>query len=221
MQFFQQTSQTPRILEFNTDGETEFHWDGSNRRVLNDAQMKSTSPIDVDDAIGGADWHSLPSEEEAVPNTAQENVEWPASNDAENEAEANQAGWEGQNNDENNWETVRTDQNQDWESGKNDDYQTGQADAFASGEDEIYQTGQNTNWESSPGETNEAWDGVAENGEDTAATENFVGIGQGFETVNTDDEGSAWGSQENFGEGWGESVDWGTAENVASPDNQV
>ena len=48
-----------------------------------------------------------------------------------------------------------------------------------------------------------------------------VGAVEEFETVNTDDdEGSAaWGSQDNFDDAWGESVDWG--HNVESPEQEV
>jgi hypothetical protein len=209
-----QTSQTPRILEFNNDAETEFHLNGANRRALNgNAQVQpTTSPVDVDAVIGGSDWHSLASEE-TVLNTAQGNGEWPARNNDVNDVWASARPDESQSN----WETVLTDQNQKYESETNDEFQS--AHVGNDGETEIYQSGQNTNWESAPSEANQAWDD--ENAGHTAADENFVGIGDQFETVNTDDEGSAWGSQENFGEGWGESVDWGTAENGASPDNQV
>ena len=96
------------------------------------------------------------------------------------------------------------------------------------------------NWETLPtASTDAAWDTAVENNNanDNAEPEQYESHNEElrdditneneeeYETVNTDDDGegsAAWGSQDNFEEAWGESVDWGTtAQNVESPEQEV
>ena len=106
---------------------------------------------------------------------------------------------------------------------------------------------EHTNWETlATASTDAAWGTAIENNNHDIANENANDnaehyeshneelrgdeaneeeeVGEQFETVNTDDDGegsAAWGSQDNFDEAWGESVDWGTAQNVESPEQEV
>ena len=236
-------NQLPRIVNFNTEGETEFHWNGSNRQSSNfafpqsdgdihNARLQTTSPVDVDQAIN--DWHSIDSEEEKNNNIANaENYdqkdEWQTA--VQPSATGNALGdsnpvhnadaWEtapvantyaqGQTE---QWETVQSEnqQNGAWDNEQPEVYEAGQGDVYST---EEYDTAAAStgNWETpapAVAHNDEAWGTVTENDDDGN------GIGEGFETVNTDDDGSiAWGSQENF------DVDWGTAHEIASPENQV
>jgi hypothetical protein len=100
----------------------------------------------------------------------------------------------------------------------------------------IAQNSQN-NWETLP--TASTWESATENNNQEYGNQNgnqeqshneelrdYSSEGQEvvdeFETVDTDEDGSAaWGSQDNFDEAWGDSVDWGTAQNIESPEQEV
>jgi hypothetical protein len=48
------------VLEFDNDGETEFHHlgEGNHRQPVGSAAMMTSSPVDVDEAIGAGDFYS-------------------------------------------------------------------------------------------------------------------------------------------------------------------
>ena len=68
-----QASKPVQILEFNNDGETEFHWGSAGRQPFGNAGerqtfgnpgpgLMTTAAVDVDQAIAGTAWQTLQSE---------------------------------------------------------------------------------------------------------------------------------------------------------------
>ena len=68
-----QASKPVQILEFNNDGETEFHWGSAGRQPFGNAGerqtfgnpgpgLMTTTAVDVDQAIAGTAWQTLQSE---------------------------------------------------------------------------------------------------------------------------------------------------------------
>jgi len=275
--------QPPRIVNFNTEGETEFHWNGSNRQssnfayplsgggdILNARLQQTTSPVDVDQAIN--DWRPVDSVEVKANNMA--NTENPnEKDDWETAVQSSATGkvWGDSNTANDAWETApvantytqgvnfiniirtnisygrhfssyilallknsyekraritlmkltkgqtvqsETQQNGAWDNDQPEVYESGQGDVYRA---EEYDTAAASNdaWETPAPipQNDDAWGTVTEENENLAENDDY---GNGFDTVNTDDDGSiAWGSQENF------DVDWGTAHEIVSPENQV